>query len=173
MKIQINIIQSEKGILQLHDLFKTDCKTAIGLEIYETSTKTTWVNFGGFNGNYYDLWLRKKDTFGKTKKTFKRLCVQKYADIANELRWLKIEASNELIMLVEQEAKETETELKHTQSIIENFNDVERMARWKEILQTKNSQKARTFCKNKLIKLGAKTVPTGYARQFQNKILSF
>lgn len=30
-------------------------------------------NFGGFNGNYFDLWLRKRGTNGQTKKTFWRV----------------------------------------------------------------------------------------------------
>lgn len=32
-----------------------------------------WKNYGGSNGNPWDLWLIKIGTSGKTKKTFRRI----------------------------------------------------------------------------------------------------
>lgn len=172
MKIEIKKIRTEEGLLQLKSILKDNTQNANGLEILETETGKAWENFGGFNGPFTDLWLRKKGTNGNQSRTFIRVSVGKFEDVANELRWLKIQPSAELIAKVEQEKQATEVELQRTQAIIDGFNDVEKLREWKEKLATKNSRAARTFSKNKLINLGAKLVPTCYARDFQRKIES-
>lgn len=54
---------------QIFEDYKKDTNT-IGLTI--KSAEGTFINFGGFNGNPSDLWLKKKGTKGCTKKTFWR-----------------------------------------------------------------------------------------------------
>ena len=45
--------------------------------IYEKSTKITWENYGGFNNNPWDLWLRKQGTRGCQSRTFIRMSAGK------------------------------------------------------------------------------------------------
>lgn len=170
MKIEIKKIRTEEGLLQLNSILKENVQNANGLEILETETGKVWENFGGFNGIFTDLWLRKKGTNGNQSRTFIRVSVGKFEDVANELRWMNIEASSELLKKVEEEKQAAEVELQKTQAIIDGFNDAEKLREWKEKLATKNSQAARTFAKNKLMQLGAKLVPAGYAREFQRKM---
>lgn len=169
MKIEIKKIRTEEGLLQLNSILK-EVKNATGLEILETETGKVWENLGGFNGTFTDLWLRKKGTTGNQSRTFIRVSVGNFEDVVNELRWMNIEASAELLKKVKEEKQATEVELQKTQAIIDGFNDAEKILKWKEKLACKNSHAARTFAKNKLIQLGAKLVPSGYARLFQYKI---
>jgi hypothetical protein len=171
MKIEIEKIKSENGLLELKDLLKGNVRNSEGLEIFETSTKKTWINFGGFNGCFTDLWLKKSGTTGSQNRSFVRCSVGKYTDIFNELKWMEIQPSIALLALVEKERANELLELVKTQNIIDNYNDIEKLHKWKEKLIGKNSQQSRTFCKNKLINLGATIVPGGYAREFQYKIM--
>lgn len=52
--------------------FKDNPKGLLGGFEIKTN-KGIFVNKGGFNGNYFDLWLTKKGTTGQTKNTFWRV----------------------------------------------------------------------------------------------------
>ena len=103
MKIEIKKIRSEEGLLRLKSILKENVHNANGLEILETETGKVWINYGGFNGTFTDLWLRKKGTNGNQTRTFIRVSVGKFEDVANELRWMGIQASPQLLSKVEEE----------------------------------------------------------------------
>jgi hypothetical protein len=60
----------------------------------------------------------------------------------------------------------------HNSKVMADFNDTERMKRWKNEMSTLNSQRSRTFAMNKLNKIGGMNVDCATAREFQRKIES-
>ena len=141
--IIVKKIKSEAGLMQIRqELLNSTPKQAI--EIKETETGKTWVNVGGFNGNFWDLWLKKKGTSGQTKKTFIRMCVGKLRDIEFELKWLKIEPSNEFKELLEAEIKESQEKTLKAENFINDFLDIETAKKWVEKTKEGNSQKRKT-----------------------------
>lgn len=58
----------------------------------------------------------------------------------------------------------------HNAKVMADFNDIERMKRWKGEMNSLNSQRARRFAMNKLNKIGGINVDCATAREFQRKI---
>jgi len=83
--VSVNVIKSMEG-LKLIQQFIAENKTT-SFNVKEESTGKVWENFGGFNGNIWDLWLRKARTKAATSKTFIRAYVKDDSDIIQELRW--------------------------------------------------------------------------------------
>ena len=75
-KLTVKKIRSVEGMTALHNAVKTGNKFE-DLIVTESSTDRKFENIGGFNGNPWDLWLRKVGTMGATYKTFIRLSVGK------------------------------------------------------------------------------------------------
>ena len=158
--IVVNKIKSEAGLMQIRqELLKSTPKQAI--EIKETETGKTWVNFGGFNGNFWDLWLKKKGTSGQTKKTFIRVSVGTLRDIEFELKWLKTEPSNEFKELLESEIKESQEKTIKSKNFINEFSDIETAKKWVEKTKEGNAQKRKT-------KWGNIAERQGFPRYFGN-----
>jgi hypothetical protein len=58
----------------------------------------------------------------------------------------------------------------HNSKVMADFNDIERMKRWKCEMNVLNSQGSRRFAMNKLTKIGGVNVDCATAREFQRKI---
>lgn len=149
--ITVSRILSEEGLITLKD----KVNNWESLEVFETETGKTWVNFGGFNGNPKDLWLKKKGTTGKTSKTFIRASIASYEDVNNELRWKNIPSSTLLAELVEKEKAEKQSKVEAGLSIIAAFNDAEKAEKYLAKRAEKNSHQYRTYLGNKCVNMGA------------------
>ena len=84
MTVLVNVVKSFAGLKAISDFIKVNRTSSF--EVKESNGKI-WENFGGFNGNMWDLWLRKKGTQGATSKTFIRAYVKEETDINQQLRW--------------------------------------------------------------------------------------
>lgn len=83
-QITVNKVRSIEAIKTIHNHIKSlnhklhECN----FSIKEESTGIVWENFGGFNNNPWDLWLRKQGTRGCQSRTFIRMSVGKHLDHA-------------------------------------------------------------------------------------------
>jgi hypothetical protein len=148
--ITVSKVWSEEGLLALKEVSNTQ-----GLEVKETETGKVWVNFGGFNGNPKDLWLRKKGTTGATAKTRIRVWVASYKSIAEELEWKKIPISTKLTELVDQELAFNAAIDAAGLETIAAFCDVDKAAKYLAKKAEKNSHQFRTYLGNKCVNMGA------------------
>ena len=164
--VNVNTILSEEGLLAIRTLALSIPKGSV-FEIKEASTRSTWTTHAAG-----DLWMTKKGTSGATQKTRKRFSIGTLEDVVNELRWKKIESSSNLVALASKESEERKQQYAQTQAMIDNFNDVQVAAIWKEKLAEKNSQGRRCFAMQRLFKMGCVLVSNGQAREFQIKIQS-
>lgn len=160
--VEVNVIKSEEGLLKIREALQADLKSK--LFIKELSTGKTWENIGGFNGNFWDLWLRKVGTFGQTKKTFIRVCVQNYRNIAFELRFLNIPTSESFKEELQKEMEALELKESQSKDLILNFSDVNKAIEWLNNDEG-NSHKRRTRWANRAERLGASR---GYGNLLRN-----
>jgi hypothetical protein len=159
----VNTILSEEGLLAIREVALLKAPFLVK----ETSTNTTW-NTNGWS----DCWMKKVGTSGATTKTRKRFSIGLLENLANELKWKNIQASNELLELVALEIKSRTEQYAQTQATIDAFNDVEIAKVWKQQLNEKNSQGRRSFAMQRLFKMGCTLVSNGQAREFERKIES-
>ena len=150
--VEINVIKSEEGLLKIREALKNNLHPQFIIK--ELATGKTWENFGGFNGNYWDLWLIKKGTEGKTKNTFIRIYLKNFKSILNELRYLKISPSKEFNKLLEIEIAEAEEMKNKSRLLIEEFSLIDKAKEWVSNDEG-NSHKRRTRWANRAERMGA------------------
>lgn len=149
--VSVNVIKSFDGFKAIQN-FIAENKTT-DFNVKEISTGKVWYNFGGFNGNIWDLWLRKVGTNGSQSKTFIRAYVKEDKDIIRELRWLNLwpKATPEEIEKEKREADEADTLQK---KIIDEALTKEDAEKWVTNNEG-NSHTRRTRWGNRATRLGA------------------
>lgn len=87
MELTVEKIESEEFVRKANQKAKNEGSPwkLVNLIVHEQKTGKTFENMGCINGNPWDLWLIKQNTFGKTYKTFKRICVGKDENKAVEV----------------------------------------------------------------------------------------
>jgi hypothetical protein len=149
--IEVKVIRSEEGLMTIRATLKRELTN--NFKVKEISTGKTFEMFGGFNGNPWDLWLRKSGTKGCTSKTFIRAGIGSFKDIVWELKHMNITASEILLALEATETALLKSKEDADKSAIQSFANVERAAKW-VANDEGNSQKRRTRWMNRAVRIG-------------------
>lgn len=160
MTVTVNVIKSIEGLTEINRFI--DANRTTSFEVMEQATGKRWENFGGFNGNIWDLWLRKKGTQGSAAKTFIRAYVKDSSDIIRELRWWGILPPATAGEIAENEAKAMQEDLRQKE-LIKTETTRNKAIEWL-LKDDGNSHTRRTRWGNRAARLGADRSYGNYLR---------
>lgn len=166
MTVTVNVIKSLEGLTEISKFI--DLNRTTSFEVIEKATGKKWENFGGFNGNIWDLWLRKIGTTGSTCKTFIRAYVKDNDDIIRELRWWGIIPPATQEEIAEKDAKAKQEDLRQKELIKAEVTK-DRAIEWLS-KDDGNSHTRRTRWGNRAARLGTNRSYGNYLRDYCNEL---